>query len=86
MFQNYMGKYFTPNAEFGLFGEISSVHKQNVRCASGHLVSTVHLTFVFTNQNTFSYFLYLTLRNKTVKQMLHYYHHDRWKKFSMKSN
>ena len=28
--------------------KISSVHEQTVRCASGHLVSSVHLTFLFT--------------------------------------
>ena len=33
--------HFSPTAEFGLFDEILSVCKQNVKCASVHLFSSV---------------------------------------------
>ena len=56
------------------FDEISSEHKQNLRCASVHLVSgctvSVHLTF-WVRKSKYGYFLYVMLRNNMVKQMLH---------------
>ena len=58
---------FQPHCRVGILDEITRVHEQNVRCASVHLVSSMHckctIDFFAYTVDKFGGFLYFMLRN-----------------------